>query len=254
MSLLSDPLFLAAAVLAVTFLGISKGGFIGLGVTAVPLLSLFVPPQQAAAILLPILVTQDIVSVVVYRRDFSAWNLKAMVPGAACGAVIATFAAVAMPVDAVRLIVGTIALGFVALRLSEHWVEQHLPKPGAVSGVFWGVVSGFASTLANAGSPPMQIHLLPQQLPKLTFVGTTTLFFASINIMKLPSYIALHQITAENMTAGFALVPLAIATNFFGVWLVHRVSPKAFYRIAYALMLILGIVLIRSAVLDLAWF
>jgi uncharacterized membrane protein YfcA len=39
------------------------------------------PPLQAAAILLPILVVQDMISVWVYRRDWSAWHLKVMLPG-----------------------------------------------------------------------------------------------------------------------------------------------------------------------------
>jgi len=253
-SLLADPYFLAAAILAVTFLGISKGGFIGLGVSAVPLLSLFVPPPQAAAILLPILLTQDAVSVWVYRRDFSLWNLKVLIPGAALGAVLATFTAASMPVDAIRLAVGIIAILFVALRLCERWIERHLPRPGTVSGVAWGLVGGFTSTIANAGSPPFQIHMLPQKLPKLTFVGTTSIYFAGVNLMKIPSYFALGQLTPVNLGIGAAMIPLAIATNFLGVWMLKRVPHDAFYRIAYVLMLALGVMLVRSAVVDLGWF
>ena len=51
--LLADPIFMAVAVIGVCLLGISKGGFLGLGVMALPLMSLFVPPLQAAAIILP---------------------------------------------------------------------------------------------------------------------------------------------------------------------------------------------------------
>ena len=249
--LLHDPLFVIVAVLAVTFLGISKGGFIGLGGTAVPLLSLVVAPQQATAILLPILLAQDVVSVAVYRRDFSAWNLKALIPGAAVGAVIATFVAAAMPVPAVRLFVGVIAIWFVASRLAAPWLERHLPRPSAASGVFWGVIAGFTSTLANAGSPPYQIHMLPQRLAKMTFVGTTAIYFAATNLMKIPSYFALGQLTWANLSVGVALIPLAVATNVFGVWLARRVSMEAFYRIAYVLMFALGVELIRSATVEL---
>jgi hypothetical protein len=55
------------------------------------------------------------------------------------------------------------------------------------------------------------------------------------------------------MSAGAALIPLAIATNFFGVWLVRRVSTVTFYRIAYVLMLGVGLALVRSAAIDLGW-
>ena len=118
MPLLHDPHFLAAAVCAVTLLGISKGGFVGLGVSAVPLLSLYIPPPQAAAILLPILLAQDAVSVWVYHRDFSAWNLKVMLVGAAFGMVLSTLVAASLSNDVVKLAVGLIAVLFVTTRLA----------------------------------------------------------------------------------------------------------------------------------------
>ena len=251
MSLFANPLFVAAAVIAVIFLGLSKGGFVGLGVAAVPLLSLVVPVPQAAAILVPILITQDIVSVWIYHRDFSAWNLAALIPGSLAGAGLATLTAAAISPEAVKLAVGVIALAFVASRLAAPWIERHLPKPGVVSGVIWGTAAGFASTLANAGSPPFQIHMLPQKLPKMTFVGTTALYFAFTNLLKVPSYFVLGSLTWENVSVGLVLVPLAAATNVLGIMLVRRVSMAAFYRIAYVLILLVGIALLRSSAVAL---
>ena len=47
---------LLVAVPAVTALGLAKGGFSGVGMLATPLLALVMPPLQAAAFLLPILI------------------------------------------------------------------------------------------------------------------------------------------------------------------------------------------------------
>ena len=80
MELLDDFMFMAVAVIGVCLLGISKGGFLGLGVMALPLMSLFVPPLQAAAIILPTAIAQDFLTLWVYRRHWSAWNLKIMLP------------------------------------------------------------------------------------------------------------------------------------------------------------------------------
>jgi hypothetical protein len=251
MSLFANPLFLAAALIAVALLGLSKGGFVGLGVAAVPLLSLVVPVPQAAAILVPVLITQDIVSVWIYHRDFSAWNLAALIPGSIAGAVLATLTAAAVSGEVVKLAVGVIALLFVASRMAAPWLERHLPRPGIVSGLIWGTAAGFASTLANAGSPPYQIHVLPQRLPKMTFVGTTALFFAFTNLLKVPSYFVLGQLTWTNLSVGLALVPLAAATNMLGVFMVRRVSMEAFYRIVYVLILLIGLELVRGALLAL---
>jgi hypothetical protein len=81
LTVITDPLFYLLAIPAVTFLGLSKGGFAGLGMLATPLLALIVPPLEAAAILLPILIVQDAISVWTYHRAWSAWNLKVLLPG-----------------------------------------------------------------------------------------------------------------------------------------------------------------------------
>jgi hypothetical protein len=91
---ITDPLFYLVSLLAVILLGLSKGGFLGLGVMSLPLMSLFVPPLQAQAIILPTMLVQDALTVWVYRRSWSAPNLKLMVPAMIAGiAIAALFAA-----------------------------------------------------------------------------------------------------------------------------------------------------------------
>ena len=56
----TDPLFPVTAIAAVLLVGLAKGGFSGIGMAATPLLALTMPPLQALAILLPILMMQDV--------------------------------------------------------------------------------------------------------------------------------------------------------------------------------------------------
>lgn len=239
----SDPLFLLVAIPAVTFLGLAKGGFSGVGMAATPLVALVLPPLQAAAILLPILICQDIISVWVYRRDWSAWNLKVMLPGAIAGIGIAWALAAIVSDAAVRLIVGLIGFLFV---LNVWFGPKALEpkKPNAWSGAFWGAGSGFTSTICQAGSPPFQVHILPQQLPKMTLVGTAAIFFAAVNALKIAPYFALGQFSTAGLGTSLLLLPLAIATNFLGIWLVRRTPQEVFYRIAYALVFAISAALI----------
>ena len=67
--MITDPLFYLLAIPAIIALGLGKGGFAGVGMISTPLLALTMPPLQAAAILLPILLCQDVISVWVYRRQ-----------------------------------------------------------------------------------------------------------------------------------------------------------------------------------------
>lgn len=251
MTLLSDPLFLAAAFAAVTLFGMAKGGFLGVGVAGIPILSLVVTPQQAVAIMLPVILVQDVFSLWIYRKHRSDWNLKVLLPGVCLGVVLAWLYAASLSVAALRLAVGLIAIVFVLTRWAGPRFERALPRPSAVTGFICGTAAGFASTIANSGSPPYQVHMLPQRLPPLTYVGTTTIFFAFSNVLKIPAYYALGTLTAENIGLGVALIPLAIATNYLGVWLVRSIPADLFYRIAYVLIFLVSLVLIRDGVAGL---
>jgi uncharacterized membrane protein YfcA len=252
---ITDPLFYLLAIPAVTFLGLGKGGFAGLGMVATPMLALAVPPLQGAAIILPLLIIQDAISVWTYRRAWSLWNLKVLVPGAAIGMAAGTLFASHVSNAAIELMVGSIGFVFVVYRWLNTWLIAWLRpatapadigdgRPHPVLGVFWGSLAGFMSLLVNVGAPPYQIHILPQRLDKLTLVGTTTIFFAFMNEMKIVPYFVLGQFSMRNFATSLALLPLAVAANYLGIWLVHKTPTERFYQIAYGLMFAISLALL----------
>jgi uncharacterized protein len=244
---ITDPLFYLVAVPAVTLLGFSKGGFAGLGMIATPLVALVVPPLQGAAILLPILICQDAISVWIYRRHWDAWNLKVLVPGSVLGIGTAGLFASHVSNAVIELSVGAIGLCFVLYMWLRPYIWRASVKgyrPNAVMGVLCGLLAGFMSTLIQVGTPPYQIHVLPQRLDKMTLVGTTVMFFAFMNLMKIVPYFALGQFSPRSLATSLALLPLAVGTNFLGVWLVRKTPTEQFYRIAYLLMLLISLALL----------
>jgi uncharacterized protein len=250
-TVITDPLFYLLAIPAVTFLGLSKGGFAGLGMLATPLLALVVPPLEGAAILLPILIIQDAISVWTYHRSWSAWNLKVLLPGSVLGVGAGWMFARSFSNAAIELTVGSIALIFVVymwlgarLRTYLGRPEAKPRRPPAAMGVLWGALSAFTSTLIQVGAPPFQIHMLPQRLDKFTLVGTTVIFFTILNWMKVVPYFALGQFSARNLATSAILLPLAVVANFLGIWLVRITPTDRFYRIAYVLMLLIAIALL----------
>ena len=252
MNLIIDPWFYAFAVPAVITLGLAKGGFSGLGMISTPLLALVLPPLQAAAILLPIILLQDVLSCWIYRRDWDPWNLKVMLPGAVVGVGCAWLLAAHVSDAMIRLLVGLIALGFA---INAWWFRNvtpaDLPKPNVALGVSCGGLAAFTSTLVQIGAPPYYVFVLPQRLPKMLFVGTTCWFFALVNVMKVAPYFGLGQFSTEGLTTSAVLFPLAIVSNMVGVWLI-RVTPEAlFYRITHVLVFVLGIELTRHGVMEL---
>ena len=184
MSVITDPLFYLLAIPAITILGIGKGGFSGIGMISTPLMALVIPPLQAAAIVQPILVVQDAISAYVYRRHFDTWNLKVLIVGGAIGVGLAWLVAAHVSDAQVRIMVGVIGVAFVLYTWLGR-VPAEPKRPHAAAGMFWGAMTGITSTLAQAGAPPFQVFMLPQKLDKLTLVGTTLIFFAALNWMKL---------------------------------------------------------------------
>jgi uncharacterized protein len=246
---ITDPLFYLVVVPAVTFLGLGKGGFAGVGMVSTPLLALYMPPLQAAALLLPILFVQDAISVWTYRHHWDTWNVKVMLTGAVLGVAIAWALASYVADAAVRLLVGAIGVVFVL----NAWFGGRpitAKRPSAAAGVFWGAAAGFTSALAQAGAPPFQVFVLPQQLPKFTLVGTNVVLFAAINVLKLGPYIALGQFSAKGLATSAVLIPLAVATNFLGIWLVRITPTRMFYQIAYVLVFLISLALIWLGTAD----
>ena len=245
----TDPKFLFVAFVAVLLVGLAKGGFSGIGMAATPLLALTMPPFKALAILLPILMMQDVISVWWYRHDWDPWNVKVMLPGAVVGTGLAWALASVVPDDAVRLLIGTIGVLFVL----NIWFGKLPPprRPSAVMGVICGAGSAFTSTIASAGMPPFAIHVLPQRMEKMRLVGTITMYFAAVNLMRVVPYYGLGQLTRETLLISVALMPFAIATNFLGFWLVQRIPTGPFYRITYALMFLISAALLVQGAIGL---
>jgi uncharacterized protein len=241
-----DPLFYAGAIPAVILVGLAKGGFSGLGLLSLPLMALVVSPVQAAAIMLPILIVQDVVTVWAYRHTWDRRNVLILLPSAILGILAGYLLAAWVSDAAVALAVGLISVVF-ALRRLVLERRSTPPEPTQADvprGVIWGLLAGFTSMIAHAGGPPFQIYVMPQRLPRDVFVGTGAVFFALNNWIKVPPYMALGQFTGENLATAAALFPLAIASTWAGVWLVRRVSAERFYTLVYILLILVSAKLI----------
>lgn len=68
-SYLDSPFAWATCILAVACIGLGKGGFSGLGALATPIATLVLPPTVAVGVLLPVLISQDLVSVCTIARS-----------------------------------------------------------------------------------------------------------------------------------------------------------------------------------------
>ena len=247
---ITDPLFYLAAVPAVLLAGIGKGGLGGLGLLSVPLMALVAGPVQAAGVMLPILCVMDLFGLWAYRRSWNGALLRVMLPGALIGIGAGTLAFGHLDEDAVRLVIGLLAVGFAG----RYWLTRLLARPEAAArapsraaGVFWAGVSGFTSFLAHAGGPPVMVWLLPQRLDRMTLAGTTVVLFGVVNWVKLLPYGWLGQLGAANMATALVLSPLAPLGIWMGVRLTRRLNDGLFHRLSHAVLLLTGLKLCADA-------
>lgn len=252
--MIADASFYFAAVPAVVLLGLAKGGFAGLVIVGMSLMALVMNPVRAAAIMLPVLIVQDAVGLWAYRRSFDRDALRILVPGALVGAIVAAATAAWVSEATVRIVVGGVAIVFGANHLLGFgpWLSRSPLATGRTAGWFWGAVSGFTSLVSHAGGPPYQVWMLSRRLDRDLFAGTTTWYFAIVNLFKAPFYVGLGQFDAVALKTAAALAPLGVAATVAGVWLVRRTPAGRYFGLIHVLMLLIGAMLVYDGAMTLA--
>lgn len=225
------------AGLAAALVGLSKGGLPVVGMLAVPILALAMPPVAAAGLLLPVYVVSDAFGLYAWRHAFDRRNLAILVPATALGVGLGWLLASRVPDWTVTALVGLIGTVFAAMLLTGVGANRPPRRAGVGPGIVWGAATGFTSFVSHAGAPPYQVYVLPQRLEKTVYAGTTTILFAWVNAIKLGPYWALGQINLESLETALVLsVPAALAV-FAGVRLVRVIPQALFFRlVAWALL------------------
>jgi uncharacterized membrane protein YfcA len=244
-------IYLILASLAAFCVGLSKGGLSSIGMLGVPLLSLVMSPVKAAVLLLPIFVVSDMVGIWLYRKSFDVANLKILVPAGLLGIFLGWLTASVVSDTAVKLLIGLIGLSFCLnmwLRKNQAIAQQPAHR---LKGTFWGALSGFTSFISHSGAPPYQVYMLPQQLPKIQFAGTTTLFFAVVNAAKIIPYQNLRPYSYDDLISSALLIPAALIGTFAGAYLTKRISDVWFFRFIQWGLFMLSIKLTVDAMREL---
>ncbi len=244
----SNIYFYLLAAMAVVMVGISKSGFgTGLGVFAVPILSIVIPPTQAAAIMLPLLCIIDLYNVWHYRRSGDRQNLRILLPAAMIGIATGALTFRYLSDAHIRILIGVMSVLFV-LNFFFGRTAQAQQSPDRLRGSFWGAVAGFTSFGVHAGGPPVSVYLLPQRLEKSAFVGTNVIFFAIVNYVKLIPYYFLGQLNLGNLTTSFVLSPFIPLGIWLGITLQSRIHPRVFYNLVYFFLLLAGVHLLVEGI------
>ncbi|SDI30886.1 sulfite exporter TauE/SafE family protein [Lutimaribacter saemankumensis] len=239
--------FFAIAAPAVTFAGISKGGFgSGAAFASASILALVLEPGQALGIMLPLLMLIDISTLRPYWKRWSWPDAKLLIAGGVPGVMLGAWLYQVADADVFRVLIGAISVGFVAWQLAQR--ARMIPAPSSglplwVGGLV-GAVAGFTSFVSHAGGPPAAVWLLSRRLDKTTFQATTVILFWIINIVKFVPYAFLGIFTAQTFLADLLLAPFAVLGAWLGVRAHWLVPERAFFALTYVLLVVTGTKLI----------
>lgn len=232
--------YVTAIGLAVMVIGVAKSGFGGgIAIVAVPLIANAVPADRAVGLMLPLLILADVFSNAAHFRKQSPPHLTWLVTGALVGIAAGTGLLIVLQAQGsltfwLNLLVGSLCLLFVAVQCYRLMggALPHIP-PGAWGGRGAGFVSGLASTFAHSAGPVASIYLLEQRLAKTLLVGTMVLFFAIVNVAKLPTFIGLGLMNWQTLIESIWFMPLVPVGSALGLWMHKRIPERPFTAVMY---------------------
>jgi uncharacterized membrane protein YfcA len=233
-------------IIVALLVGLAKGGFGPVGGLIVPVLSTQMPVSDAVGLALPLLIVGDWFAMRAYWRKWDTRHIKLLLPGAVVGIVFGLALLTSLSDDTLRRVLGVFTLIVAAYKLASDSLANLAYTPRDWHGTLAGSTAGFASALANAGDPPITSYLLLQRLAPMTFVATNVLFFATVNLLKLPAFLVARVLDVHELIAIAWVLPLIPVGVGIGRYLINRISPKLFEWLMFGglvwagLMLLLG--------------
>lgn len=243
------------APMSVILVGIAKAGFGGgVGIAAVPLFIMATGDASASlGMMLPILCACDLFAISHYRNTFDRWNIVSLVPGvilgiALCGYFLGSLNKIERTNEYLKIVIGSVSLIFVLYHVGYAWIMKKLLSyhPKRWHGWLFGAVIGMTSTLAHAGGPPATMYLLPQQMGRRLYVGTTVILFTIVNSVKLIPYVYHGMIDVDRMKMSLILLPFVPLGTYLGIWMNKKFNETLFNTVIYSILFILGIKLITG--------
>ena len=241
-----DPSYIFIG-LSIFLLGVSKGGFGGIGGSvALPLMTLAVDPSFALGALLPILMAADIISVGAHRKHADFKTIYYALPAAVVGVVLGAALIAVISKDAIALSIGVISIAFAYFALTGAKID--ISKMPSWTSALAGALSGFTSSLAHAGGPPIQIYFLAKGYSTQQFVATSAVFMAGINLIKVIPFIVVGALNTKALILAAILAPFAMISAYIGVIIARRISAGMFKILVNSLLIIAGTKLILDSV------
>ena len=101
-----------------------------------------------------------------------------------------------------------------------------------------------ASTIANAGGPPLTTYLILNNIPPRPFIATSAIFFAILNASKAPAFIVTRTLNLSLLLSVWWAFPFVPAGIWLGRRLIDRIDPRTFEQVVIGLSVVASALLI----------
>ncbi len=228
---LTQWLVLAASALLI---GINKTAMPGIGILPVVMLASAFEARLSTGLQLGMLAVTDIMAVVYFRRHADWRILARLLPwgfiGLAAGAAVLRL----IPPDdsrTIRGLIGALVLFLMVLGYVKDRIRPEAIPVGGRFAVFFGILIGASTQLANAAGPVSAIYFLSMKLPKEKYMGTTAWCFLILNWVKVPVFWLEERITLQSLALDVAMLPVLVLGAVMGIVIFKRLNQKLFERI-----------------------
>ncbi|MEP7291786.1 MAG: sulfite exporter TauE/SafE family protein [Chloroflexota bacterium] len=237
--IISQMEFYVVLILVALLVGLSKGGMGAvLGVLVTPLLSLIMPVPTAISLALPLLMIGDVFGLYFYWKTWDMHYVRLLLPVAIVGVLAGTYLLKTLDAVTLRHILAGFTLLFVAYKAADKWLKALDYHPRNWHGYVAGAASGLGSALANAGSVPFTAYMLLQDVTPEVFAGTTTIYFAIINALKVPPFISAGLIDLDSLVRVAWVLPFIPVGVYAARWIVKRIDQRAFEWVMLVVLVI----------------
>lgn len=184
--------------------------------------------------MLPLLIFADTLAVWMFRKNPSARAVFGLAPWVVGGMAVGAFV-LGYPEGIIRPIVGVILLVILTLFLLRRGGLDLTPLNAPWTAGVYGTSAGFASMVANAAGPVMNVYLLSRRLPREDFVAASAWFFFFINLSKVPVFWWRGMIDLTSLQADFMLIPAVLAGALTGRRVLAIMPERVFVTVVTVL-------------------
>lgn len=218
------------ALLSAVCIGMSKAGFSGTAMVSVVVLAEIYGPKASVGLALPLLIAADMMAYPAFIKHGSWKPVWKLLGPTLLGIAAGWWLLGRIPDDAVRKVIGGSVLFMVGLQVSRRahpeWFDRCAESRSFGLGA--GMMGGFATMMANAAGPVIQLYLMARKVPKMELIGIGARFFLLINLLKVPLNAKLSLINEASLMEDLRLLPGVVVGILGGRWLIRHVSQRVF--------------------------